>query len=148
MLQDAVRDAQAAHIRILRRRDIEQPEIAPAEIVRGRRRSIVQRLPFQARIGVEGMLLALELLLVHELLARRRDLVLRLNMRRLRPRRLGIGLAGRSRATEIAADATDLETRHEAIEVTLLLVAEIAGVGWGFDFHNSTRRPLAYSAAA
>ncbi len=33
--EDAVRNAQPAHIAVLRRRDIEQAEIAPAEIVLG-----------------------------------------------------------------------------------------------------------------
>ena len=40
VLQDAVRNPQPAHVGILRRRDIEQAVIAPAEIVRRRRRRI------------------------------------------------------------------------------------------------------------
>ena len=69
VLEDAVRDTQAGHIGILRRRDIEQPEITPAEIVRRRRRGVVERLLLQALIGVEGMLFALEFFLVDKLLA-------------------------------------------------------------------------------
>jgi len=69
MLENAVRNAQAAHEGILRRRDVEQAVIAPAEIVRWRRRRVVFRLVFQALIGIEGMLLALEFLRVGQFLA-------------------------------------------------------------------------------
>ena len=49
-----------AHVGILRRRDVEQAVIAPAEIVRRVRRRVVERLLLQPRIGIERMLLALE----------------------------------------------------------------------------------------
>src|SRR5262249_34958365 len=75
---------------ILRRRDIEQAEIAPAEIVGQDRRRIVVRLLLQSRPGVEWMLLALELLLVGKLPARRGDLVLRPDMRGIGSNRLGV----------------------------------------------------------
>src|SRR5438105_15400944 len=91
MLQDAVRHPQSAHERILRRRDIEQPEITPAEIVRRCRRRIAPRLVLQALIGIERMAFALELLLVGELLARGGELVLRLEVRGIWSGRLGIG---------------------------------------------------------
>ena len=71
VLQDAVRDAQPAHVGALRRRDVEQPEIAPAEIVGRLRRLVLLGLLLQPLIGVERMLLALELFLVGELAARR-----------------------------------------------------------------------------
>jgi len=49
-------------------------------------------------------------------------------------------------AIQPTADAPDLEARHEAFQVALLLVAEIAGAGGCFNFHDRT--PRAYSAAA
>ena len=64
VLEDAVRDPQAAHVRALRRRHVEQAVVAPAEIVRGLRRFVLLRLFLQPAIGVERMLLALEFLLV------------------------------------------------------------------------------------
>ena len=88
VLQDAVRDAQPAHVGVLRRRHVEQAVVAPAEIVGGLRRLVVLRLLLQPRIGVERMLLALELFLVGELAARRRRAVLRLEVDRVRPGRL------------------------------------------------------------
>jgi hypothetical protein len=94
VLEDAVRNAQPAHVGILRRRHIEQAVIAPAEIVRRVRRRIGERLLLQPRIGIERMLLTFELFLVGELLARCRDLVLRLDVRGIRPARLGARLAG------------------------------------------------------
>jgi len=81
VLHDPVRDPQPAHVGILRRRDVEQAVIAPAEIVRRTGRRIVERLLPQPRIGVERMLFALEFFLVDKLLAGGNDLVLRLDMR-------------------------------------------------------------------
>ena len=72
VLQDAVRNAQPAHVGVLRGRDVEQPVIAPAEIVGGLRRLVLLRLLLQPVVGIERMLLALELLLIGELAARRR----------------------------------------------------------------------------
>ncbi len=74
VLQDAIRDPQPAHVGILRRRDIEQAKIAPAEIIRRRRRRVVERLLLQPRIGVERMFFALEFFLVGEFLAGRYNL--------------------------------------------------------------------------
>ena len=56
------------------------------------------------------MLLALEFFLVGELLAGGGDLVLRLDMRGIRPARLGIRLAGAT-ATEAAPYPADLQAR-------------------------------------
>ena len=76
-LEDPVRDAQAAHIRILVRRDIKQAEEAPAEIV-GRLRIFVALAELlQALVAVERMLLALELFLIGKLLAGGEHTVLR-----------------------------------------------------------------------
>ena len=44
VLQDAVRDAQPAHVGVLRRRDVEQAVVAPAEIVGALGKLAVSRL--------------------------------------------------------------------------------------------------------
>src|SRR5499427_6261636 len=62
MLEDAVGDAQAAHIGRLVRRAVEQTVKAPAEIVVCFRRLVVCGLRLQPLIAVEWMQLALELL--------------------------------------------------------------------------------------
>ena len=124
-----------AHVGILRRRDIEQAVIAPAEIVRRVRRRIVERLLLQPRIGIERMLLALELFLVDELLAGGCDLVLRLDVRGLRPARLGIRLAGA--AAEAAPYPADLQAGGKAFEVALLLVGKVDCER--FDLHGARR---------
>src|ERR1700739_3537363 len=80
MLKDAVWKAQPAHVGILRRRDIKQAVIAPAKIIRRRRRCVIERLLLQPRISIERMLFAFEFFLVGELFARRENLVLRLEM--------------------------------------------------------------------
>ena len=124
VLHDAVGNPQPAHVGILRRPDIEQPVIAPAEIVRRRRPRVEQRLFLQPRIGVERMLLALPLFLVDEFLAGGEHPVLRLDVRCLRPARLGGGFAG-GRATEATPDPADLQARGEAFEVAFLLVGKV-----------------------
>ena len=80
MLEDAVGNAQPAHVRVLRRRDVEQPEIAPAEIVGGFRRLVFRRLLLQPLVGVEGMLLALEFFLIGEFAAGGENAILRLDV--------------------------------------------------------------------
>ena len=62
------------------RRDVEQAVIAPAEIVGGLRRLVLLGLLLQPLVGVERVLLALELLLVDELAAGRDRAVLRLEV--------------------------------------------------------------------
>ena len=122
MLQDAVRNAQPAHVGVLRRRDVEQAVIAPAEIVRGLRRLVLLRLLLQPVVGVERMLLALELLLVGELAARRRDAVLRLEMDRVGSGRLALAAGQRA-----ARRARGVEAGDEAFEIAFLVGGEIAG---------------------
>ena len=102
VLDDAVRNAQPAHVGVLRRRDIEQPVIAPAEIVGGLGKLVVRRLLLQTRIGVERMLLALELLLVGQLLAGREHAILRRDVLGVRSARLGrrIGVHARAARSE------------------------------------------------
>src|SRR6516225_5295570 len=133
MLENAVRHAQPAHVGILRGRDIEQAVIAPAEIIGRRWRLVVLRLVLQPLIGIEWMLFALELFLVSKLLAASRDLVLRLEVNRVRPDRFGIALGSGTAATEATTDAADLQPRGEALEVALLLVGEVDG--YCFEFH-------------
>src|SRR6185312_16402619 len=75
---DPVRDAQSAHVRILVRRGIEQAEEPPTKII-GRLRIFVPCAELlQTFVAVEGMLLALELLLIGKLLAGSKHAVLRL----------------------------------------------------------------------
>src|ERR1700722_5546767 len=145
MLENAIRNPQAAHVGILRRRDIEDAVITPAEIVGWTGRRVVPRLLLQALIGIEGMLFALEFFLVGELLAGSQNLVLRLDMRGVRPGRFGVGVAA-TRDAQVAADARDLEARHKAFQISLLLIAEIGGHGC-FEFHDA-RRYLAAARAA
>ena len=94
------------------------------------------------------MLFAFEFLLVRELPARCRHLVLRLDMRGIGADRLGVRLVagGRGRAGQRPADTPDLDARHEAFQIALLLVAEIAGAGGCLKFHDDAAR--LYSAAA
>src|SRR6478609_7646175 len=69
MFDYAVRDAQPAHIARLRRRDIEEPVIAPAEIVFRFRWVAGERLLAHPLICIQRMLGALPFLLVDELFA-------------------------------------------------------------------------------
>jgi hypothetical protein len=136
VLHDAVRDPQPAHVGILRRRHIEQAVIAPAKIIRRARRRVVKRLLFQPRIRIERMLLALELLLIGQFLARSRDLVLRFDMRGIRSGRLSIRFPGAA-AAEAAPDAADLQSGSKAFEIALLLVGKVDCER--FDFHGARR---------
>ena len=66
--EDAVVNAQPAHVGVLIRRHVEQAEIAPAEIVRRLGKFVGRSLRLQPAVGVERVELALELLLVGKLL--------------------------------------------------------------------------------
>src|SRR5690349_16710907 len=88
VLENAVRDAQAAHVRGLRRRNVKDAVIAPAEIVGWLWRLVVTGLRHQPRIGIERMLVALDLLLIVELAAARDRAVLRFQVDRVRSDRL------------------------------------------------------------
>ena len=136
VLHDPVRDAQPRHVAVLRRTDIKDAVIAPAEIVGGRWPRIDGRLISEPRISVERMLLALPLLLIDKLLTGSRGAILCLDMRGIRPCRLGIGLASRTAAKPLA-DAADLQARRKAFEIALLLVREVDGNR--FDFHAATK---------
>src|SRR5215471_10993722 len=86
------------------------------------------------------MQLTFEVFLVRKLLAACCDLVLRLDVDRVRPGRLGIRL-GRA-AAKPTADPFDLQPGGEAFEVALLLVGEVDGNC--FKFHGAD---VPYSAA-
>src|SRR6185369_8239556 len=70
------------------------------------------------------MLLALELFLIGKLLASGCDLVLRLDVRGIRPGRLSIRLSGAS-AAEAASHPADLQPGGKAFEVAFLLVGKV-----------------------
>ena len=136
VLHDAVRNPQTAHVGILRRCHVKQTVIAPAEIIGGARRRVVLRLLPQPRISIERMFVAFEFFLIGEFLAGRSNLVLRLEMRRIRSAWIGICLAG-SAAAKAAPDPADLQAGGETFKVAFLLVGEVDGNG--FDFHGARR---------
>ena len=113
-----------AHVGILRRRDIEQAVIAPAEIIRRVRRRVVERLLLQPRIGIERMLLALEFSWSASFLPEAVTLSCALICAASGPARLGIRLAGVT-AAEAAPDPADLQPGGKAFEVALLLVGKV-----------------------
>ncbi len=119
MVEDPVMDPHAQHVGILRRRHVEQPVVAPTEIVRRLRKLVFGCLLLEAMVGVERMLVAFPLLLVDELLAGGLGLRHRGEMRRVRP--------GRHRRTRAAAgrlQPSDLDARCEPFEIALLLGRE------------------------
>src|SRR5262249_42292003 len=89
MLEDAVGQPQPAHVGPLRRRQVEQAVEPPTEIVRRLGRLVAGRLRLEALVAVERVRLALELLLVGELLALRERAILRLERCRVGAGRLG-----------------------------------------------------------
>src|SRR5712692_10352848 len=131
VLDDTIRDAQAAHIGLLRRRAVEQAEEAPAEIVVGFRRLVFGSLLLQSFIAIERMLLAFELLRVRQLAARLDETVLRAQMRRIWSHRFGgsVRRLGRSpRGTVAGCPARclcDLQAGHEAFQIALLFGLKI-----------------------
>src|ERR1700732_5120428 len=83
MRQNAIGDAQPAHVTVLGRRDIEETVKPPTEII-GRLRIFVARgLAAQLVIRIEGMLFALPLFLIDEFLAGLDRFVLGPEMRRI-----------------------------------------------------------------
>ncbi len=104
-LEDAVGDAHPEHEALLRRGDIEKAVVAPAEIVGGTGQLAGGGLPREAGIGVEGMLVALPPLGVHELAASLQLGVLGGQMRSVRPRRYGAAAAGGATTRVAAAPA-------------------------------------------
>src|SRR5689334_22034190 len=124
MGEDAIRDAQPAHIRVLRRRDVKQSVVAPAEVVGWLGRFVLVGLVLEPGIGVERVLLALELFLLRELAAAGNRLVLRQQM-------LGVGARRNARRgfARAARRARDLEAGGEPLQIALLLWREVPGHG-------------------
>jgi hypothetical protein len=123
VLENAVRHAQPAHVRVLVGRDVKKTKKPPAKIVGGLGVFVFRRLLFQLFVAVKGMQLALEFLLVRELFAFREHAVLGTDMRRVRTRRLG-NSARRSFIRDggsAASRARDLQAGGEAFEIPLLL---------------------------
>ncbi len=121
MLEDAVVDAEPAHVGVLRRRDVEQPVVAPAEVVGGLGELVPGDLLLELAVGVERVLLALPLLLVGELLAGLLHLGLRREVLGVRAaRRGGAGRRG------LRPQPIDVDPRGEAFEIALLLGREVA----------------------
>ncbi len=131
MLEDAVGDAQPAHIRRLGRGHVEQTVEAPAEIVGRLGRDVIGGLLLQTPIGVERVLVALELFLVRELAAGLQHAVLGGTMGRVGADRLGRSAAGRDarQSGGAARRAGDLHAGDEAFEIAFLLGVKIAGAG-------------------
>ena len=124
MLQDPVGNPHAAHVAVLRGPDIEQPMIAPAEIVVRLGECSRFSLRFEALIGVEGMLGALPFLLVGQLPTGCRDTVLCFQMDFV-----GACVAGGRGRCGRTHTADGLHARHEAFEIALLLCREVTGHG-------------------
>jgi hypothetical protein len=61
MIENAVRNAQPAHIGFLRRRAVEQTEEAPAKIVVGFRRFVIRSLLLQPFVSIERIKVTFEL---------------------------------------------------------------------------------------
>ncbi len=130
-LENPIGNAKPAHVGILGRGAVEQAEEPPTEIIVRLGRGIGGSLGFEFFVAVEGVQFALEFLLVGELAARFRHLVLGPPMRRvrtgrLRRRRRG-GSAGTTAACYVTRGPRDLQAGHEAFEIALLFGLEITG---------------------
>ena len=130
--ENAVRHAQPAHIGVLVGRHVEQPEEAPAEIVRRLRIDILGGVLLQPLVSVERMLLALELLRVGQLAAGLEHAVLRLERGGIGADRLRRGGGKRprqacGRAGEPLRRLGDLQTGGKALQIALLFGLEVAG---------------------
>ena len=135
VVENAVGDAQPAHIGFLRWRAVKQAEETPAKIVVGFRRFVLGGLILQPLISIERIELALEFLRIGELAAGFDRPVLRAQSRRVGPDRLrrrcgavrpGGGKRRRPVATCRTQSLGDLQSGHQAFEIALLLWFEIA----------------------
>ncbi|GJE62760.1 hypothetical protein MPOCJGCO_4896 [Methylobacterium trifolii] len=125
VVQDAVGDAQAAHVMGLVRGEPEHAVVAPAEVVLGLGGRARGGLRDQAVVALERVLGALPLLLLGELAAGLDRGVLRLDVDRVRAR--GLGRRGAVAAHQAAGEAGGTDPRGEALEVALLLGVEVLG---------------------
>jgi len=128
-LDDPVRDAQPAHVGVLVGRDVEQTKESPAEIVGRLGIFALRRVLLQALVGVERMLLALELFLIGELAARREHAVLSVERRCVWTRWLRRrGGAWRSiGAAKALCRLGDLKAGDKSFQVAFLFGFEVAG---------------------
>ena len=133
-LENPVRDAQPAHVGVLIRRNVEQTEEAPTEIVRRLWVFIWPRAPSSA-LGIEGMFVALELFLIGKFAAGSERAVLRFERRSVGAGRLGwrrrSGRSRRNSAGNASCRLGDLHAGNEPFEIALLLGVEIAGLPRG-----------------
>ncbi len=130
--ENAVRHAQPAHVGILVRRHVEQAEEPPAEIVGRLGIDVLGGVLLQPLVGVERMLLALELLRVRQLAAGLEHAVLRLERGGIGTDRLRRGRSERprqpgGRAGEALCRLGDLQTGGKALQIALLFGLEVAG---------------------
>ena len=122
--EDAVRQAQPAHEGAVGGGEEEEPVEAPAEVVEALGELAGGRLRSQTRIGIEGMLVALGLLLGGDFLAVRLEARHGGEVCRFRSRGCR-GTAEPAQRLEAGRGARGLQARHEAFQIALLLLAEV-----------------------
>src|SRR4029079_1549854 len=133
VLENAVGQPQPTHVGALRRRDVEETVKAPAEIIGRLRRFVLRGLRLQLLVAIEGMKLALELLLVGKLLAFLHGAGLRLDCRSVLTDRLPFCLRGRrrrstrdvARLSRAPRLTSDQHAGRKALEITSLLGGEL-----------------------
>src|ERR1700682_882074 len=130
MRKNAVGNAQAAHIGLLRRCAVEQAEEAPAEIVVWLWRLVLGGLVFELLVAVERMQLALEFFRVRQLAAGLDGAILGAQRRGVGANRLCCYYTCLGRRRAIAGCSSrclrDLQAGHEAFKITFLLWLEIS----------------------
>src|SRR5213596_619845 len=132
-VDDAVRVAQPAHERVLRRCDVEQAVKLVQEDVGPLRELALGGIGRDLVPHVEGMLCALRLFFAHELAARGEHAVLRVAMNLVGTDKLGFSFRPRG--------ACNPEAAAEAFQVALLLFGEVAA-------HQPVRRSGSTTASA
>ena len=117
--ENAVGQPHAAHVARLRGGHIEQPVIAPAEIVFGLRRLACPRMAFEAGVGVQRIFAALPFFLIDKLAVGRCAI--------LSEQGGGLGACGRAgrSCNGIAGRLHGCRACDEPLEPTLLLRDEI-----------------------
>ena len=123
--ENAVGDAQPAHVGVLCRRQVEQPVEAPAEIVDALGEQPLRALVPEAAVGIEGMLVALGLLLGRELPACRLEAGHGGQVLLVGPGRLGRAATFGAKRLQALCGAACLDARHEAFQIAALLFGEV-----------------------
>ncbi len=128
MRQNAIGDAQPAHVTVLRRRDIEETVKPPTEIIGRLRKFVARGLAAQLVIRIKGMLFALPLFLIDEFLAGLDRFVLGQEMRRIGTHWAWLrhGLWRVAGSQKFIASPR-LDAGNETFEIALLFGSEIAG---------------------